>query len=376
MIIEAVDLYYVSQPLVRPFVTSFGPQQDRDCLLVAVYSEGLIGWGECVATNDPGYSYETAKTAWHILSDFLIPAVLGRDLAEPEELQVWFRSVRGHPLAKAALDQAAWDLTAQRDGLSMAQKLAAPYDAEPRDRVSVGVSIGIQPSLQATLDLIQEHLETGYRRIKLKIKPGYDVKLASSVREAFPDLSFMLDANSAYTLEDRAVLQALDPYDLLMLEQPLGYNDIYYHSKLRPLIKNPLCLDESIVSLDHARFALEIGACDIINIKPTRVAGWTVARQIHDLGVEAGIGLWVGGMLETGVGRAAQLALASLPGFNLPGDISATERYYANDIAAPFLLNAEDSTISVPDKPGLGVEIDHGRLAAVTLDRKTFKLPA
>lgn len=373
MKIEAIDLYYISQPLIRPFVTSFGPQQERDCLLLAMHGEGLTGWGECVATNDPGYSYETARTAWHILSDFLIPATLGKDLQEPGDLQVWHRFVRGHPLAKAALDQAAWDITAQRDGRSFAQKLAEPYQEGPRDRVPVGVSIGIQPDIPQTLKLIEQYVEKGYRRIKLKIKPGYDIQLARAVRREFPALSFMLDANSAYTLDDTPTLQALDEFRLLMLEQPLGYDDIYNHSKLRPQIHTPLCLDESIVSLDHARFALEIGACDIINIKPSRVAGWTVARQIHDLGVEGRTGLWVGGMLETGVGRAAQLALASLPGFNLPGDISATERYYDPDIVPPFVLNSEDGTITVPDGPGLGITIDFARLADVMLERRTFR---
>lgn len=372
MKIERIDLYYISQPLVRPFVTSFGPQQQRNCLLVAVHSQGLTGWGECVATNDPGYSYETAVTAWHILSDFLIPALLGQDIQEPEELSARFRSVRGHPLAKAALDQAVWDLTARRDGLSLAQKLALPYPEGPRTRVKVGVSIGIQPTMDETLGVIQRHLDQGYGRIKLKIKPGHDVELARTVRAAFPDLVFMLDANSAYTLDDAPTLQALDPYDLLMLEQPLGYDDIYEHSKLRPLIQSPLCLDESIVSARHAQFALEIGACDIINVKPARVSGWTEARRVHDLGRAAGIDLWVGGMLETGVGRAAQLALASLPGFTLPGDISATERYYDPDITAPFVLNAEDSTITVPAGPGLGVEVDMARLTAVAQRQACF----
>ena len=372
MKIEAIDLYAISQPLIRTFVTSFGPQRERDCLLVAIHSEGLTGWGECVATNDPGYSYETAKTAWHILSDFLIPAILGEDLQEAEQLADWFRFVRGHPLAKAALDQAAWDLTAQRDGVSFAQKLASPYAEGPRSRVKVGVSIGIQPTLDETLYLIQEHVEKGYGRIKLKIKPGHDIELARTVRAAFPELVFMLDANSAYTLNDVAVLRAMDEYDLLMLEQPLGYDDIFEHSKLRPQITTPLCLDESIKSADQARFAVEIEACDIINIKPTRVSGWTEARLVHDIGREAGIGLWVGGMLETGVGRAAQLALASLPGFTLPGDISATERYYDPDITAPFVLNSEDSTIDVPTGPGLGVEIDMARLAGVMSRRTSF----
>lgn len=373
MRIEAIDLYAISQELVRPFVTSFGPQQQRDCLLVAIHSEGLTGWGECVATNTPGYSYETAQTAWHILRDFLIPAVLGQKLQEPEDLGHLLSFVRGHLITKAALDQALWDLLAQRDGISFAAKLAAPYAEGARSRVEVGVSIGIQPTMDETLALIQDRLDSGYRRIKLKIKPGHDVQLARAVRGAFPDLLFMLDANSAYTLEDTATLQALDPFDLLMLEQPLGYSDIYDHSQLRPQIQSPLCLDESIVSLDHARFALEIGACDIINIKPARVGGWTEARRIHDVGRAAGVGLWVGGMLETGVGRAAQLALASLPGFNLPGDISATRRYYDPDIVAPFELNAEDSTIDVPSEPGLGIEINMAQLAAVMLKRQSFR---
>jgi O-succinylbenzoate synthase len=280
--------------------------------------------------------------------------------------------VRGHPLAKAALDQAAWDLIAKRDGLSFAQKLASPYAEGPRLRVKVGVSIGIQPTMDQTLDLIQQHVDKGYGRIKLKIKPGHDIALARTVRETFPELVFMVDANSAYTLNDVATLRALDEFDLLMLEQPLGYNDIYDHSKLRPQIETPLCLDESIQSADLARFAVEIEACDIINIKPSRVSGWTEARLVHDIGQAAGMDLWVGGMLETGVGRAAQLALASLPGFTLPGDISATERYYSPDITAPFELNSEDSTIDVPTAPGLGVEVDLARLARVISRRTSF----
>lgn len=372
MKIEAIDLYAISQPLIRTFVTSFGPQRERDCLLVAVHAQGLTGWGECVATNTPGYSYETAQTAWHILSEFLIPAMLGQALEEPEQLASWFSSVRGHPLAKAALDQAAWDLVAQKDGVSFAQRLAAPYAEGPRSRVKVGVSIGIQPSIDETLALIQAHVDKGYGRIKLKIKPGYEIDLARAVRDAFPDLVFMLDANSAYSLADTERLRALDDFNLLMLEQPLGHDDIYQHSKLRAEIKTPLCLDESIQSADAARFALEIGACDIINIKPSRVSGWTEARLIHDLGREAGVGLWVGGMLETGIGRAAQLALAALPGFTLPGDISATERYYNPDIVAPFVLNGEDSTIDVPQGPGLGIELDMAQLAKVIRRRETF----
>lgn len=372
MKIERIDLYHISQRLVAPFVTSFGPQQQRDSLILTLHADGVSGWGECVATNDPGYSYETVQTAWHILSDFLIPAVLGWPFEEPWELPGKLSFVRGHPLAKAALEQAVWDVTARRDGLSFAEKLAAPYEEGPRKRVKVGVSIGIQPTIADTLDVIQEKVEQGYRRIKLKIKPGRDVKLAEAARRAFPDLALMLDANSAYRLSDASLLQALDDLNLLMLEQPLGHRDIYEHSLLRPQIQTPLCLDESILSVADTRFALDIGACDIINIKPARVGGWTEARGIHDLCREQGVPVWCGGMLETGVGRAGQLALASLPGFTLPGDISATERYYEVDITPPFRLNAEDSTMDVPDGPGLGVEVDRKQLEKVTLRQETF----
>ena len=372
MKIERIDLFHISMPLVSPFGTSFGVQIDRACLILKFYADGLVGWGECVATNDPGYSYETAVTAWHILSDFLIPAVLGKDLQEPEEVQAWLRSVRGHPLAKAALDQAAWDITSQRDGLSMAQKLAAPYAAGPKERVKVGISIGTQPTVAATMAVIAENLAKGYGRIKLKIKPGHDIELVRAARQHFPDTLIMLDANSAYHLDDAPLFQAMDDLDLLMIEQPLGNEDIYDHSQLRPLIQSPLCLDESITSADHARYALALQACDIINVKPTRVSGWTEARKIHDMAQEQDVRLWVGGMLETGVGRAAQLALASLPGFTLPGDISATERYYHHDIATRFTLNAEDSTITVPTGLGLGIEVDEERLTAVTQQKKTF----
>jgi O-succinylbenzoate synthase len=373
MKIERIDLYHISQPLVSPFVTSFGPQLQRDCLILTVHSEGLQGWGECVATNDPGYSYETVQTAWHILSDFLIPSLIGTSLAEPDALPSRLAFVRGHPLAKAGLEQAMWDLAAQRENLSLAEKLAQPYPEGARDRVKVGVSIGIQPSIERTMEVIGEYVADGYRRIKLKIKPGHDIALAAAAREHFPDLPIMIDANSAYRLDEAAALfPQMDGLDLLMIEQPLGYEDIYDHSKLRPLIASPLCLDESIHSADHARYAIALGACDIINIKPSRLGGWSESRKVHDLCREAGMPVWCGGMLETGVGRAAQLALASLPGFTLPGDISATDRYYKQDITAPFTLNREDSTISVPQVPGLGVEVDHDQLAAVTLRRTTF----
>lgn len=373
MKIEQIDLYHISQRLVSPFVTSFGPEHQRQCLILALQGEGLTGWGECVATRAPGYSYETVRTAWHILRDFLIPAVLGWDLQEPWEVPERLSFVRGHPLAKAALDQAAWDITAQRDGLSVAQKLAQPYTQGPRSKVKVGVSVGIQESVEKTLRVVQGYLDQGYERIKLKIKPGHDLALARAARATFPETPLMLDANSAYGLDDAPLFQAMDDLDLLMLEQPLGYEDIYDHSLLRPQISTPLCLDESIHSADHARFALAIRACDIINIKPARVGGWTEARRVHDLCQEESVPVWCGGMLETGIGRAGQLALASLPGFTLPGDISATERYYEVDITAPFTLNSDDSTIDVPVGAGLGVEVDVGQLQKVTIRKERFR---
>lgn len=372
MKIESVELRYIRQPLVSPFVTSFGPQEEKEALIVTVHSAGLSGWGECVASRDPGYSYETTETAWHILQDFLIPAILGWEFEEPWQLPQRLRFVRGHPLAKATLDQALWDLAAQRDGLSFAQKLAQPYKEGPRERVSVGVSVGIQSGIEETMEVIAAYQEQGYRRIKLKIKPGYDIALAQAARQTFPDTPIMLDANSAYTLDDAALFRQFDDLDLLMLEQPLGYEDIYDHSLLRPQIGTPLCLDESIHSADHARFALALGACDIINIKPARVSGWTEARRVHDLCLENNVPVWCGGMLETGIGRAAQLALASLPGFTLPGDISATDRYFHRDITAPFTLNKDDSTITVPTAPGLGVEIDRAQLKKVTTREERF----
>ncbi|HSG14885.1 MAG TPA: o-succinylbenzoate synthase [Anaerolineae bacterium] len=374
MIIEQIDLYFISQELVSPFVTSFGKQLERQCLIVAMRADGLVGWGECPANSSPGYSYETSGTAWHILTQFLIPAVLGRDLEQPEQVGGWMRSVRGHPMAKAAIDQAAWDITAHRDGRSFAEKLADPYPEGPKKRVKVGVSIGIQPTIDDTMTVIKNHLDQGYSRIKLKIRPGHDLELAREARKAFPDTLIMLDANSAYRLDDAPILQAMDELELLMIEQPLGYDDIYDHSRLRALIGSPLCLDESIHSADHARYALAIGACDIVNIKPARVGGWTEAREVHDLCRQRDMPVWCGGMLETGIGRAAQLALASLPGFTLPGDISATERYYAEDIARPdFVLNASDSTITVPTGPGLGVVIDMERLKACTVRQEHFR---
>ena len=368
MNVQQIELFHLSMPLVHPFETSVGLETHRECILVAAHADGLIGWGECAAASRPTYSYETTDTAWHVLQDFLIPAVLGYEWEGMADFVARYTWVRGHPMAKAALQAAAWDLLAQLEGVSLAAKLAEAYPDGPRERVSVGVSIGIQPTIDGTLARIEQFVAQGYGRIKLKIKPGRDLDLARAVRAAFPTISLMLDANSAYTLADVSLFQQMDKLELLMIEQPLAHDDIFEHSKLQPQIQTPICLDESIHTPAQARWALEIDAGRIINIKPGRVGGLWEGRLIHDLCDERDVPVWCGGMLETGVGRAANLALASLPNFILPADISATERYWIEDIVSEsFALNAEDSTIDVPSKPGLGVTVDRARLGRYQL---------
>ncbi|MBN1993118.1 MAG: o-succinylbenzoate synthase [Anaerolineae bacterium] len=353
MKIERIELHHISQQLVHPFRTSFGTELDRPCILVAVHGDGLVGWGECVAANDPGYSYETVQTAWHILSDFLIPATLGQRVTSAADVAARFEKVRGHPMAKAGLENAVWDLLAQVRGIPLGQMLGGR-----RERVEVGVSIGIQPTLPDLLDRVSRFVEQGYRRVKIKIEPGWEIKPIAAIRERYPTLKLMADANSAFTLAELKLFQELDSFNLLMIEQPLYHDDIFDHARLQAQIQTPICLDESIHSSYHARWAIAINACRIINMKVARVGGLSQALLIHRLCAEAGLPLWCGGMLETGVGRAANLHLATLPNFTLPGDISATERYYAEDIAEPrFQLNPEDSTITVPTGPGLGVEV-------------------
>ena len=373
MKIERIQLSHISMPLAHPFETSFGRQTHRDCILVAAFAGGLVGWGECVATKQPAYSYETIGTSWHILTDYLIPAVLGRAWEEMEQFIAFTVWVRGHPMAKAALQAAAWDLSAQSDKVSLAAKLAAPYDQGPRERVMVGVSIGIQPTIDETLERIEHFLSLGYRRIKLKIKPGRDLDLLRATRAAFPTVRLMVDANSAYSLTDAPLLQKMDEFDLMMIEQPLAHDDIFEHSKLQPQLRTPICLDESIRTPAQAEWALEMDAGRIINIKPGRVGGLWEARKIHDLCQARQVPVWCGGMLETGVGRAANLALASLPHFTLPSDISATERYWVQDIVDElFVLNSADSTITVPAGPGLGVRVDVDRIRRFELRTETF----
>jgi O-succinylbenzoate synthase len=367
MIINKVNLYHLRMPLQAPFETSFGRIYERDCILVEAFANGLVGYGECVADRDPGYSYETSTTAWHILRDYLVPAILGKDISEPQAMHGLVSHVRGHPMAKAGLEMALWDLTGKMQGRSLRQLFGGV-----RERVEVGVSVGIQETPQELLKVVENFLKQGYSRVKIKIKPGKDVEYAQTVRRAFPTLRLQVDANSAYSLDNAAALKPLDELNLLLIEQPLDEDDLWDHRQLQAQFTTPICLDESIVSPRHARQALEMGACRIINIKAGRVGGLSQAVAIHDLCYAQGVPVWCGGMLETGVGRASNLALASLPGFTLPGDISATERYYALDITEErFTLNP-DSTIDVPTAPGLGVTIAPHALQRVALARLTL----
>ena len=368
MKIEAITLHHISMPLVAPFETSFGRETDRQCVLITLQAEGLTGYGECVATRDPGYNYETAGTAWHILKDFVSPLILGKDIKDALDFQDKAAGIRGHHLAKAGVEMALWDLVGKRDGRSLKEMLGGT-----RETVEVGVSIGIQESASALVRTVESYLAQGYRRIKIKIKPGREIEETSAIRRAYPDLRLQVDANSAYTLETAGALKPLDDLDLLLIEQPLYEDDIWDHRRLQAEFKTPICLDESILSPRHARYALEMGACQIINIKPARVAGLSQGLMIHDYCRARNVPVWCGGMLETGVGRASNLAIASLPGFILPGDISASDRYYQRDITNErFVLN-EDSTIDVPNGHGLGVTIDRDALKQFTLTEMFLK---
>lgn len=360
--IERSRLRVVSLPLVSPFTTSFGTQVERRALLVELHAQGMVGFGECAAGIDPGYSSETYRTAMEALRRHVLPSILGRPAAPVAQQAQRWSWVRGHLMAKAAVEMALLDLSGRMAGLSLKEILGGE-----KERIPSGVSIGIQPSLDATLSAIERYLAQGYQRIKLKCKPGYDIQLAAAVRQRFPDTPVMLDANSAYSLDDAPRLRELDQFHLMMIEQPLGHDDLIDHAALQEQIETPICLDESVESLADLRAALRLGSGRILNIKLGRVGGLLPARQIHDRCRAAGWPVWCGGMLETGIGRAANLALASLPGFTLPGDTSASDRYFTEDLLTePFTL-AADGTLPVPSGPGLGVEVDPQRLDRATV---------
>lgn len=367
MRIERIELRELHMPLVSFFETSFGRTVERRIVLVRVDADGLTGWGEVTCGERPFFTYETPETAWHILRDFLIPWTIGKPWDSPSLLATQFRPIRGHNMAKAALENALWDVQAQEAGVPLAKLLGGT-----QIEIACGVSIGIQENVAELLDKIEHEVEAGYQRIKVKIKPGWDVEVLEGIRSRFPDIRLMTDANSAYSLDDLSHLNLLDQFGLMMVEQPLGWDDLVDHARLQREIETPVCLDESIHSASDARKAIEIGACKVINIKLGRVGGFTSAREIHDLCRARGVPVWCGGMLESGIGRAHNIALSTLPGFTLPGDVSASRRYWKEDIIEPEVSVSARGTICVPERPGLGFAPVLDRIEKATIRKETF----
>jgi len=364
--IDRVELREMTMQLKEPFEISSGVTYDRRVLLLTLYSDGVTGWGECVAGEAPGYSYETTETAWSILTEYILPGLAGSKIETAREVLEAMDGIRGHRMAKASVEMAASDLEAKAKGISLADLIGGVRDAVP-----VGVSIGLQPSDQELHHKVEQFVEDGYARIKIKIKPGRDVEMLTGLREKYPDLKFMADANSAFSLEDLPRLKALDKVGLMMIEQPLAHDDYLDHARLQEQIDTPVCLDESIRSVRDTALALELGACRIINIKPGRVGGIGASKAIHDLCFSQGIPVWCGGMLESGVGRAHNVALATLPGFTLPGDISASRRYWSEDIVTPE-FEVDDGTLKVPEGDGIGVDIRRQFIEAGTVRKVVF----
>jgi o-succinylbenzoate synthase len=361
--IDRLQLRLVRLPLVAFFETSFGRVYDKTFILVTLDGDGIQGLGECVADVDPYYSSETNVAAWHIIKDFIAPLVLGRTFADPRDVFPALARIRGHNMAKAAVEMASWDLAARARQVPL-----SPLLGGTRAEIASGVSIGIQDSLDQLADKIRIELDAGYRRIKIKVKPGWDVGPVEMVRARFGGIPLMVDANAAYTIGDAPHLSALDRFELMMIEQPLEYDDIRDHAALQQRIATPVCLDESIHSVRAADEAIALGACRIINIKPGRLGGHAESIRVHDLCAAHGVPVWHGGMLESGIGRAHNIHLASLPNFTLPGDIAASRRYYVPDLIEPAIEVRPDGTLPVPTGPGLGVTVDWDRVKAATTE--------
>jgi O-succinylbenzoate synthase len=368
MRLRKITLREIHIPLIAPFETSFGSTSLRRILLVEADVDGISGWGESTAGENPYYSYETVETARHIIGDFLWPMLKGRELNAASEVFDLLAQVRGHNMAKAAVETAIWDAEAKQKNLPLAKLLGGA-----REEISSGVSIGIQPSIEVLIAKVEKELAAGYQRVKIKIKPGNDVEPARALRQRFPRLRLMVDANSAYSLDDALLLQQLDQFFLIMIEQPLGYDDIYSHAALQRQLETPICLDECIHDIEHARAAIEIAACKIINMKLGRVGGHTAARRIHDLCQSKSIPVWCGGMLESGIGRAHNIAMSTLPNFTLPGDVSASRRYWTEDIIEPEVEVTPKGTIRVPTAPGIGYAPRLDRIEALTKQREVLE---
>jgi o-succinylbenzoate synthase len=364
--IEKIELFLCRLPLVHFFETSFGRSYDRTFVLVRVQGAGHEGWGESVAEANPYYSSETTETVWHIIAGFIAPLLIGQAFDHPRQIYPALQRIRGHNMAKAGVEMAIWDLYARIEGRPLSRVLGGT-----RDRIASGVSIGIQDSLEDLEEKVERELEAGYQRIKIKIKPGWDIAAVEAVRARFGSIPLMVDANAAYTADKATIdrLLRLDDYNLMMIEQPLDYDDITEHADLQSRLSTAICLDESIKTVALARDAIAAAACRIINIKPGRVGGFAESVRLHDLCALKNIPVWHGGMLESGIGRAANIHLSTLPNFTLPGDVAASKRYFNPDLIDPPIEVASDGTIAVPDGPGLGVAIRQDRLDAATIRR-------
>src|SRR5246127_201450 len=367
MRIDGIILRELHLPLVRPFETSFGVTSERRILLAEVRSEGLTGWGECTAGERPYFSGESTDTAWQVLVNELGPMLAAESPERGGGCPRIFRRVRGNQMAKATLENAIWDLEAQREGTSLSQLLGGI-----RETIPCGVSLGIQPAIPDLLTIIERELAAGYQRIKLKCKPGWDVKVFEAVRNRWPEITLSCDANSAYSLRDADHVVSFEAFDLLMIEQPLWHDDFYYHSMLQKRLNTAICLDESIRNRRDALAAIEMESCRIINIKLGRVGGFPQAIAVHNSAAERGIPVWCGGMLETGIGRSHNIALSSLSNFSLPGDVSASSRYWAQDIIEPAVTVSPKGEIVVPTAVGRGFEVQRDRIEALTVRRHTL----
>ncbi|ARF13411.1 o-succinylbenzoate synthase [Sporosarcina ureae] len=367
MKINSITIRRMNMTMKHPFTTSFGTIQQKDFLLATVTdADGHEGWGESVAFTAPWYSEETTETTIHMLRDFLIPAVLGKTISHPDEVSDLFGHIRKNNMAKATIEGAIWDVYAKHHHMTLAAALGGK-----RQRIEVGISIGIEEHVEDLLANINGFIEEGYKRIKVKIKPGYDVEVIRAIREAYPDVPLMADANSAYTLDDVELLKELDQFNLMMIEQPLASDDIIDHATLQKQIKTPICLDESIHSLEDTRKAIELGSCKIINVKTGRVGGLSEAKKIHDYCATKGIDVWCGGMLESGIGRAQNIALTTLPNFTLPGDTAGSSRYWEQDIITPEVV-ANEGYITVPTGDGIGYIPNMEAVERFTVDKWVF----
>jgi O-succinylbenzoate synthase len=370
MIIERIELKRLKMPLKSPFATSFGSMVEKDFFLVCVHGGGEVGYGESTAMPFPFYNEETTETVGYMIQTYLIPLLREKPLRTPEEVQERFANIRRHHMAKAALEGAVWDLYCKQQGISLSKALGGT-----KDEIAVGVSIGIQPSIAALLKRVEMYLEQGYQKIKVKIKPGWDLEPIRAIRNHFgDDIPLMADANSAYTLKDVERLKQLDSFGLMMIEQPLAHDDIIDHATLQNQLDTPICLDESIHSAEDARKAIELGSCRILNIKIGRVGGLTEAKRIHDLCQARGVPVWCGGMLEAGVGRAHNIAITSLANFTIPGDTSASDRYWERDIVQPPIQMVRPGFLAVPKGAGIGYELDPEAVERYQISAESFEL--